>query len=168
MRRPDTVLVVRPFLSGRDFNALHHENPALKFDAVSGPGRLCWRTYDAVPAVIGLHNGSYTPDPHWYRHVQYDEERARGYDFVEDLAAPGVLRWDLSAGEAVFIVGADLPEAEATLAPGASAPVLLETIRTTERTRRLHFTSPLERASDAYVVRRGPGGEHHRRLSVVR
>ncbi len=157
VRRPDTTLVVRPFLSGRDFNALHHENPALKFDAVSTPGRLCWHTYDAVPAVIALYNGSYTPDPQWYRHVQYDEERARGYDFVEDLAAPGLLRWDLSAGEAVLILGADLPEAEAILTLGASAQSVLETIRTTERTRRLHFTSPLERAGDAYVVQRGAG-----------
>src|SRR4030095_6020254 len=30
---PGGTLAVRPLLSGRDYHALHHENPALRFDA---------------------------------------------------------------------------------------------------------------------------------------
>jgi len=154
---PGAVLVVRPFLSGREFHTLHHENPDLRFDAMSTPGRVRWRTYEALPAVVALHNGAYGHDPQWYRQVQYDTDRVRGYDFVEDLASPGVLRWDLSAGEAIWIVAADLPQTRSALTEGVSVESALHTIRATERARRLRFRSPLERAGDAYVVRRGRG-----------
>jgi len=158
IRRPGVTLVVRPFLTGREFHALHHENNALQFDALETAGRVRWRTYDALPAIIALHNGSYGHDPQWYRNAQYDTDRLRGYDFAEDLASPGVLRWDLSAGEAIWVLGADLPEAGATLAEGVAADSALGGVRTSERRRRLRFSSPLERAGDAYVVRRGRGG----------
>lgn len=157
VRHTDAVLVVRPFLTGRDLHALHHENTNLHFDALSSPGRVQWRTYDAVPAVVALHNGAYAHDPHWYRDVQYDQDRARGYDFGEDLASPGVLRWDLSAGEAALVIAADLPDAADTLTAGTPALPTLERIRATERQRRLQFATPLERAGNAYVVRRGAG-----------
>ena len=160
VRRPDVVLTLRPFLSGRDFHALHHENPTLSFDALSTPGRVQWRTYAALPAVIARHNGAYVHDPQWYRHVQYDTDRARGYDFAEDLASPGMLRWELSAGEAMWVVGADLSESGEGTTAGLStesAASALAGIRTSERRRRLRFGSPRERAANAYVVRRGNG-----------
>ena len=34
-----------------------------------------------------------------------EAEQERGLDCVEDLAAPGVFRWDLSGGDAVLILG---------------------------------------------------------------
>src|SRR6185312_1704495 len=124
-RRTDAVLAVRPFLTGRDLHALHSENQALQFAADIRPGRIRWRPYDSVPAVVALSNGTYAHDPEWYRHVQYDADRARGYDFEEDLASPGVMRWDLSAGEAVCVLGADLPEATARLSGTATAESVL-------------------------------------------
>jgi predicted glycogen debranching enzyme len=154
---PGVVLVVRPFLTGREFHALHHENSTLRFDALEMDGRVRWRTYEALPAVVALHNGTYGHDPQWYRRVQYDADRARGYDHVEDLASPGALRWDLSAGEAIWLVGADLAEAGVTLAEGTTAETALRSIRTTERRRRLGFATVMERAGDAYVARRGRG-----------
>jgi predicted glycogen debranching enzyme len=157
VRRPDAVLVVRPFLTGRDLHALHHENPTLSFEALSTPGRVLWRTYDTLPAVVALHNGAYAHDPQWYRNVQYDADRARGYDCTEDLASPGVMRWDLSAGEAVCVLRADLPETVETKTEAGSAESLLQGIRTAERRHRLEFPGPLERAGSAYVVRRGLG-----------
>jgi len=166
------LLTVRPFLSGRDYHALHHENPGFRFEAEIGTGgagaarrgaagdlRLAWRGYDGLPAVGCRSNGSYRHEPHWFRRFLYDEERARGFDPCEDLASPGEFAFDLARGEALWIVGAR----DAGAAPGGwfegggSAPALAKKLRARETKRRAAFASPLLRAADAYLVKRGEG-----------
>jgi predicted glycogen debranching enzyme len=148
------TLEVRPFFSGRDYHALHHENPAFRFDAAAGAGgALRFRPYPDVPAVFVHSNGLFAPSPAWYRNFLYAEERARGLDFTEDLASPGTFRFDL-AGEAVWLAAAEGHEsAIAVSGPEGS----LEVLRTAERRRRGAFTDRLDRAADAYLVRRGAG-----------
>ncbi len=148
-------LVVRPLLAGRDIHALHHENSDFRFEAQVTPDRVRWQPYHDLPGILGVHNGSYQPDPTWYRGFQLDEERARGFDFLEDAAAPGGLRWDLSAGEAVLILATDLAENTDDLTP---EPVkAADRLRKRERLRRGRPTSSLARAADSYIVRRGTG-----------
>jgi predicted glycogen debranching enzyme len=155
-RRTSVRLAVRPLLSGRDSHALHHENPAFRFAADVQHEQIMWTPYPGVPGVVALTNGSYAPDPQWYRGFQYDEERARGLDFVEDLAAPGVLHWDLAEADAVLILAAvgapGRPSSSDTVAAATYAR-----LRRAERARRARFASRLLRAADAYVVRRGEG-----------
>jgi len=159
--RRDVRLVVRPLLSGRDYHSLHHENPAFRFDTEVRAGINVWRPYPGIPAIFSLANGDFTRQPEWYRSFLYAEERARGLDCVEDLASPGTLRWDLSKGEAVWIVAAE--GHEGVLASGApragrgAAEACLKTLRGEERWRRERFGSRLERAADAYLARRGSG-----------
>jgi predicted glycogen debranching enzyme len=116
--RREGVLTVRPFLSGRDSHATHHENGAFRFDAEREGALVTWRPYPGVPGISALSNGRYQPDAQWYRGFLYAEERARGLDHVEDLAAPGVFRWDLASGDAVMIlsVAGTLPS-DAAAAP---------------------------------------------------
>jgi predicted glycogen debranching enzyme len=149
-------LAVRPFLSGRDYHVLLRENAAFRFDAAVQDGRVVWSPYPDRPAIAALSNGDYTHEPAWYRNFQYDEERARGLDFVEDLAAPGVFRWDLSAGEAVWILAVEGQDGGA-LPAGVKAEVALKKLRAAERLRRGQFPTRLHRAADAYLVRRGEG-----------
>ena len=142
------TLCVRPLLSGRDYHALHHENPAFRFDAERDGARVVWRPYPGLPAVIAAGNGTYTHDPEWYRSFLYVEERARGLDDVEDLASPGVFRFALA------------PERTAVLTLAAEGHVTDEDFdvrRADEQTRRARFPSRLVRAADAYLVRRGDG-----------
>ncbi|HEY9428590.1 MAG TPA: amylo-alpha-1,6-glucosidase [Gemmatimonadaceae bacterium] len=98
------TLAARPLLSGRDYHALHHENPAFRFDAAVSDGRVEWRPYRGVPGIVARSNAAYAHAPEWYRNFQYDAERERGLDFTEDLASPGIFTWDLSSGEAVWIL----------------------------------------------------------------
>src|SRR5205807_5193960 len=63
-------------------------------------------------------------------------------DHVEDLASPGVFRWNLTHGEALWTLAAEGHEA-------SDARV--------ERARRQRFPSRLHRAADAYLVARGGG-----------
>ncbi len=154
--RPPAVLRVRPFLSGRDYHALHHENPAFRFEPAVRGDLFTWRPYPGVPAILSRSNGAYAHEPLWYRGFRYDEERARGLDFAEDLASPGVLRFDLASGEAVWLLAAE--GQGAALGSGAEPPArVAERLRREERARRASFASPLERAAEGYVVRRGAG-----------
>jgi predicted glycogen debranching enzyme len=153
-RTPRAVLTVRPFLSGRDFHALHHENPAFDFRGAVADGSVRWAPYPDVPAVTALTNGVYIADPAWYRAFVYAEERARGLDFVEDLAAPGRFTWDLTAGDASLLLTTD----PAALARPAEKPeAAWARLAAAERRRRSRLPSALHHAAGAYVVRRGTG-----------
>jgi predicted glycogen debranching enzyme len=155
-KRAPATLTVRPFLSGRDYHALHHENPDLRFAGETRGDSVTWRSYGSVPATTALANGGYFEEPHWYRSFLYDEERARGLDHVEDLAAPGTFRFDIERGEAVLMFAAEGEGAETLLAAG-SAEALLGELRGREKRRRQKFPARLERSADAYLVRRAEG-----------
>ncbi len=146
------VLAVRPFLSGRDAHATHHENGAFRFDADRGGPHLTWRPYPGVPGISALTEGSYHPDAQWYRGFRYTEERARGLDDIEDLAAPGMFRWNLDSGDAVLILSV-----AGTLPLDAAVAPTYTRLRLEERARRERAGAPLELAADAYLVRRGAG-----------
>ncbi len=146
------TLKVRPFLSGRDSHATHHENPAFRFAAEVDGDRVRWRPYEGVPDITAISNARYHSDPQWYRGFLYEEELARGLDAEEDLAAPGTFTWDLRLGPAVLLLGAGdaLPE-------GSEPAALVALLARREHARRARLGTPLERAGDAYLVRRGDG-----------
>jgi predicted glycogen debranching enzyme len=142
-------LNVRPLLSGRDYHALHRENPGFTFEAHVAGGNVAWRPYDGMPGVAALTNGSYRHEPTWYRNFLYCEEAARGLDSIEDLASPGTFSFDMVRGEAVLLLRAGDGIA-------VDAPALAERIRELEAARRKPL-SAMDRASEAYIVRRGLG-----------
>ncbi|HWP57068.1 MAG TPA: amylo-alpha-1,6-glucosidase [Candidatus Acidoferrales bacterium] len=154
--RDNVRLSARPFLSGRDYHSLHHENPAFRFDAEVDGDHVTWRPYDGLPAIASAANARYTPQPDWYRNFLYEEERARGLDCVEDLASPGIFNWDLSRGDAVWLIGT-AGELHGSSPDGGSTLERFRELRAAEEKRRKKFSSPLERAADAYMVRRGEG-----------
>lgn len=148
------TLRVRPFLSGRDYHSLHHENPAFRFDAEHDGDRVRWHPYPDRPAVIARANGSYRHSPDWYRNFSYLRERERGLDDTEDLATPGEFTFDLSSGPAVLVLAAEGYDRE--WASRSSAEVIANEAIKQERKRR-QFPSRLHRAADAYLVQREQG-----------
>ena len=159
------TLIVRPLLSGRDYHSTHHENSAFRFDAEQRNNWLVWRPYHDVPSVSVLSNGEYSHEPEWFRNFLYLAEQERGLDFTEDLASPGLLRWDLSR-EAVLILAAEgYPQVFDNA--GKSAEEIAAAVSQIG-------TGPSAKVSDAAASRRrclsgSPrlGPNHHRRLSVV-
>ena len=149
-------LGVRPLLSGRDPHHLHHANDAFGFDAARVGTTVAWRPYPDVPGVLALADADYEHAPDWYWRFLYTAERQRGLDSEEDLASPGVFRWDLSRREAMLVLAADTPETRACLMEKTARGVGVQ-LTAAERKRRAAFASPLERAADAYVVVRGKG-----------
>ncbi len=156
-RGESAVLCVRLLLSCRDYHALHRENRAFRFDAILGPGAVAWRPYDGAPGVRVEHNGAYEHAPLWYRNFAYVEERERGLDFREDLASPGVLRFELSRGEAAMVLSAEPGVAEPAATERETALARAKEMRARERKRRAAFAEPLDRAAEGYFARRGKG-----------
>ena len=93
-------LQVRPLLSGRDYHALHHENPAFDFTTHRVGDALAWAPYPGLPTVSARGNFTWADDPTWYRNFTYAKEVERGMDDGEDLASPGLLTFDLSTNDA--------------------------------------------------------------------
>jgi predicted glycogen debranching enzyme len=150
--KPGVRLVVRPLLSGRDYHALHHENGAFAFGADISGERVTWRPYSGLPSTIAIANGEYTQQPDWFRQFQYDEERGRGLDSVEDLASPGTFTFNLDRPAILLLTTDGTVPASSPAASGE----MFAAIREREAARRA-FPSLLHRAADAYLVDRRAG-----------
>jgi predicted glycogen debranching enzyme len=148
-------LVVRPLLSGRDYHALHFENPSFRFDPEPSEHSVTFAPYDGVPKICMLHNGRYQHAPDWYRNFLYNDERDRGLDQREDLASPGALRFTLGAQPAVLVLGSS--QNGNPFANCATPLLYLDGLKARELRRRRGLGSALERAADDYLVRRGKG-----------
>jgi predicted glycogen debranching enzyme len=150
------VLRVRPMLSGRDYHSMHHENSAFQFDAEITGASIAYQPYRGLPRVVFLTNGTYRHAPEWYRQFLYRDERERGLDDTEDLASPGEIVWTTAAAgpPAIWLMraGAAGEEVVPIDVESMAARLMRE-----ERSRRSAFGSPIDRAADAYLVRRGAG-----------
>jgi predicted glycogen debranching enzyme len=148
------TLSVRPFLSGRDFHATHHENGAFAFEPSVNGDTVRWQPYFGVPAIVVRSRGEYHHAPNWYRNFLYIAERERGLDYTEDLAAPGTFTWQLSPQdrEATLVFSA-----EGFAEIGADLEEWIAKLRLSERERRGQISDPVERASRSYLVQRGTG-----------
>jgi predicted glycogen debranching enzyme len=152
----DVTLRVRPFLSGRDYHALHHENPACRFEGAASGAALTVAPYDGIPPVVLASDGGFAADPQWYRNFLYSAERERGLDDVEDLASPGTFSWRLTTARPRAVLTARTwPTSD--FADGAAVVAAFEAAQAAERHRRMAFARPVDRAADAYLVQRGAG-----------
>jgi predicted glycogen debranching enzyme len=151
-------LELRPLLAFRDYHALTHENPALDPTVDIDLTSFVVRPYRGLPALHISHGGAQVaPTGYWYRRFEYEAERARGLDFVEDLFNPCVLTIDLSR-RPVAIVAASTQPVER---------VRLQDARRAEEERRRavvassgasdEFTRTLVDAADRFLVSRGDG-----------
>ncbi len=149
-------LIVRPFLSGRDYHALHRENAEFDFTAHNdeAAGRTTFKPYAAEPGVVAVSNGKFTAQGYWYREFLYTADKDRGLDSVEDLGAPGTFTFDLGDGEALLILGTDQATRGLDI---ESLQSRVASMRADEKARREADPSPLLRAASAYVVARGEG-----------
>lgn len=94
-RKKDWTFWIMPLISGRDFHALHHEN--LNRNEEITETLQVWQMcpYAGRPSFEMRSDGFFLRDSSWYRQFQYDEEKGRGLDYIEDLHVPGVFQWDM-------------------------------------------------------------------------
>ncbi|MCC6678776.1 MAG: glycogen debranching enzyme family protein [Phycisphaerales bacterium] len=87
-------LELRPLTPLRDFHALLRHDEAPAFRITAGPGTLHIHrdTLDSPSITLGLScpAAREVADPQWWRNFEYDQDRLRGQDFLEDLFSPGL------------------------------------------------------------------------------
>ena len=149
------ALTVKPFLSGRDYHSTHHMNDAFRFEPSIETGTIKWQPYNGIPAIVCRSRAIYHHNPQWYRNFLYIQEQERGLDFLEDLAAPGDLVWQLDSAnrEAILAFHA---EGFAEL-DNSSLENWVTRLRQSERERRTKKTDVIQRSAETYFVRRGTG-----------
>jgi glycogen debranching enzyme len=84
----------------------------LNFSAEVAEDHVTWNPYPEVLRVTARSNGHYKSQPDWYRNFAYSEEQARGLDFIEDLASPGVSNLTLEHDRAARFAAGQGPRAK--------------------------------------------------------
>ncbi len=166
-------LTVRPLVALRDFHALNLRDTSHGRFRVGSKGSASVDAGCVITAPdAALHltcacswggSAEFTRDEQWWYDFQYDIERDRGYDFLEDLFNPGQFTIDISAGagKATATVHAavggpdprdiDADERHRRMRLTGLHKQLRQTLGGTEPTAELFA---LAVASDDYVVRR--------------
>jgi len=111
-----TSLRFRPFLAFRNIHSVSkaNGNADLGYEQVENGIRM--RLYPGFSNLFMQFSKkpefAYRPD--WYFNFEYIREKARGYDYLEDLATPGTFDIPIAKGESIYFV-AGLEEAETGL-----------------------------------------------------
>jgi predicted glycogen debranching enzyme len=152
------ALEVRPLIAFRDHHSLTHENSALNPTFESTEHGVVLHPYADLPPLYLAHSaGTAAAEGVWYRSFQYEEERRRGLDWVEDLFCPALLTFELDAARPVSLIASTLPH----------APEQTASLRSGELRRRAAIarSAPVDDdlvrdltvAADQFLVTRGEG-----------
>lgn len=111
-------LVIRPLVSLRDYHALIlRDTSGDRFRVENLPDRFAVQSPSGTLHIAAA--GAATQrDEQWWFNFQYDHERERGYDYLEDLFTPGQFAADLqasSAGATITLVASTDPITPAML-----------------------------------------------------
>jgi predicted glycogen debranching enzyme len=154
---PDRIdLELRPLIAFRDYHSLTHENGSLNRTVEIKPGLASISPYADLPTLHLAHNAAEVEKSgNWYRNFEYDAERERGLDFVEDLFNPCVLRFDMrSKTQATIIASTERRDV-------AKADEYRRSEVSRRRANVMHspveddFVKTLTTVTDQYIVARG-------------
>jgi predicted glycogen debranching enzyme len=143
------VLKIRPFLAFRNKHSLSKRNEHLNPFPTPIDGGVSFQPYpDYQPLNLQVSHpsGCFKNNADWYYNIEYPQERARGYDFHEDLFVPGFFQFNVGGGEEVVF--------SASLKPCSSDS--LSRMFTTEvysRTPSKSFDDCLSKAARQFVIR---------------
>lgn len=99
------ILELLPLLSVRRYHGLIRANNEVHREAHFSNDIFRMKVYDNTPEVfIKVPGAVYHHDPNWWYHFNYDKEKERGLDFVEDLFAPGEFSVSLQKGDSFGVI----------------------------------------------------------------
>ncbi len=96
-------LQIRPFLAFRSIHELTHANLAANTKAEKIKNGIRSKLYEGFPYLNMQFSRKvdFVHVPDWYLGVEYIEEQKRGYDYSEDLFAPGFFELDAVKGDSI-------------------------------------------------------------------
>jgi predicted glycogen debranching enzyme len=141
-----------PLIAFRDYHSTTHENGALNPALAIEAGNVRITPYPDLPSLYLAHEGGEVRESGvWYRNFEYDRERERGLDYLEDLFNPFTLVLDLSRQSDQAVIAST--EVHVIQSAGH--------LRHSEIERRKailadqSFVQSLARAADQFIVKRG-------------
>lgn len=146
-------LELRPLIAFRDYHSTTHENSSLNPHITTETGSAMIQPYGDLPPLWLAHNGEVLPGGCWYRNFEYQVERERGLDFVEDLYNPMVLTFGVGTQDAIVIASTERREAGKALEYETQERHRRAEI--TQESRSDGFVSSLTAAADQFIVARG-------------
>ncbi len=103
-------LELRPLVAFRGYHDLTRENSAFDTAVRQTPGAVWMRPYDSQPPLYFAHDAPiFETKGQWYHNFEYEAERQRGLDFVEDLHQPFTLTYDLVRQPLVLLAASTAP-----------------------------------------------------------
>jgi predicted glycogen debranching enzyme len=150
------TLEVRPLIAFRDYHGTTHANDAINRNVAVQDGEVTISPYPGLPSLSFAHDaGSIDPTGFWFYNFEYEREKERGLDSVEDLYSPFLLRYDLAKNSRSTIVAS-------TVHHHASEAIQFRALETQRRTRIAQaapsedpFVTALTHAADQFIVARG-------------
>ena len=109
--KPQTcTLELHPLIAFRDYHSLTHENDALNRAWEIDAGNLKLTPYPELPSLYLAHEADDVRNAgNWYRNFEYERERDRGLDHLEDLFNPFTLVLDLSRQPDQAVIASTAP-----------------------------------------------------------
>ncbi|HEX5226270.1 MAG TPA: amylo-alpha-1,6-glucosidase [Bryobacteraceae bacterium] len=149
-------LEVRPLVAFRDYHSTTHANDAIDRRVEAEDGLTSIAPYPGLPRLYFAHDAeSIDSAGAWFYNFEYEREKERGLDALEDLYNPLALRFDLAQNTRATII-ASTAHHRASEAP---------TLRDNESRRRGRVTQAsntgdplatlLTQAGDQFIVARG-------------
>lgn len=103
---PDNAIMeFQPMVSGRDYHSLLHANDSINkdFEFKNGILRIQPYSHDTL-LYISIPGSEFESQPDWYNNFEYEGEKSRGQDYLEDLYTPGILKKEIREGEIFGII----------------------------------------------------------------
>ena len=154
--RTGIKLHLKPFISGRDYHGLHHENPDICLMTERDSDCVRWQPYEDTPLIFAQSNGEFEEKPVWFHSFYYEVENRRGLDDMEDLGCPGEFHFDMERADAYLLLGANHRLSEQLGNESLSAEQVYKSVSESESKRRSSL-GRLEKSAESYIVERGSG-----------
>ncbi len=149
-------LELRPLLSFVDFHSLEHSDPSINQDFAGSAGFVSVQPFPSFPRLFFKHNAqNIERTGYWYRNFEYEIEKERGFDFLEDLFQPFLLRFDLKEG--AWIIASTDDSAGFDPAELEREELKRRKALTKHSGQKGEFLNRLVLAADQFIVKRGLG-----------
>lgn len=104
----ETKLRFKPFLAFRNVHNLTKANLEVSHNFKKGENGIAFQMYPAFPELFLQFSKQpeYVPIPEWNYNIEYFKEKARGYNYQEDLFSPGYFELPIKKGESIIFSAA--------------------------------------------------------------
>ena len=152
----DVQLELRPLIAFRDYHSLTHENSSINQEMKERPGLVSVSPYSGLPELY-LASDAFKVEAtgHWYRRFEYQCERERGLDFVEDLYNPCLLRFSLNSQSQATVIASTEPHSANAAQEYRDAEISRRRANAQRSPVENEFVKSLTSAADHYIVSRG-------------